>query len=345
MFSPHLFKQLPKADLHRHFDGCVRPETLLSIANEQHIELPTYDEAELKKLVMMDNSCESLVEYLRAFEIIGKVLQTAPNLTRTMFECCEDAYLDGCTYVEFRFAPVLHLSGGLTYNEVMNAVIAGIEAAQEKYDIVVRIIICAMRHLSAEKSLEAAKIAVEYKGNYVVGFDLAGPENGFMPSIHKEACELCYSNGVKITIHAGEAAGYESVDDAVMCHASRLGHGVRSLENKDTIKRLIDNHVVLECCLTSNLQTKAITSFSEHPLVTLMEKGICCTVNTDNTTVSSCSLSGENMLVNQLFGLSNQQVAELTLNSFKAAFIEDENIRNNLIQDCVNKMKSLKVIA
>ncbi|BFU22238.1 adenosine deaminase, putative [Entamoeba histolytica HM-1:IMSS-B] len=339
-----LFKQMPKADLHRHYDGCIRPSSIIEIAKEQNIELPTYDLNELNKLVMMTNDCESLVQYLKAFDIINLVLQTKDNIERTMFECCEDAYLDGCTYVEFRFAPIQSTNKGLSMKEVMEACIAGVKKAEKKYGIVVRLIVCAMRHLSEEESLKAAQLAVEFKNDHVVGFDLAGPENGFMPSRHKKACQYAFDHGIHITIHAGEAAGYESVDDAIKNHAERIGHGVRLLENKETIKNVIENKVIVECCLTSNIQTKAINKMEDHPILQLMELGIPCTINTDNTTVSSCSLSGEDELFTNLFGFSNEQIVELIMNSFRAAFIEDESIRTKLIQDAYTKMRQLKVI-
>ena len=339
-----IIKQIPKADLHRHFDGCIRPETIIEIAQEQNIQLPTYDIEKLKKIVMMTNDCQSLVEYLNAFNVILLVLKTPENLTRTMFECCEDAYNDGCTYAEFRFAPCLcEENTAMTFDDILDAVIKGIKKAEEMYNIKVRIIVCAMRHWSAEDAMKASQAAVKYKNNYVVGFDLAGPEFGYPADIHKDALEYAHDNGIHVTIHAGEADGSTSVEIAIENYAERIGHGVRMLENEETVKLVQEKNVVVECCLTSNIQTKAIDALETHPILTFMERGIICTINTDNTTVSSCDLSGEIELFQKIFKLTNKQMCELILNSFRAAFIENETLKNELIQYAEQKMKELSL--
>ena len=340
-----IIQQIPKADLHRHFDGCIRPETIIDIAVEQDIELPTYELSKLKKIVMMTNDCQSLVEYLNAFDVILKVLKTPENLKRTMFECCEDAYNDGCTYAEFRFAPCLcEENSDMTMEIVLDSVIEGIKQAEEKYDITVRLIVCAMRHWSSEDALKASQLAVKYKNNYVVGFDLAGPEFGFPADLHHEALEYAHNNGIHVTIHAGEADGFTSVETAIDNYAERIGHGVRMLENEDTVKLVKEKNVVVECCLTSNIQTKAISGVKTHPIITFLEKGILCTINTDNTTVSSCDLSGEIELFQKTFDLSNKQMCDLILNSFKAAFIENDEIKTKLINQAEMKMKELLLL-
>ena len=341
MFTAEFIKSLPKADLHRHYDGCIRPESVLEIAKEQNIKLPTEDLDVLKSKIMMSNDCQSLVEYLNAFDIVNLILQKEENITRTMYECCEDAHNDGLTYVEFRFAPILHTKGGLSYEQVMNAMIAGIKRAEATFNIVVRLIICAMRHLDSEKSMEAAKLAVQYKDNYVVGFDLAGAEDGFPPSIHRDACEYCYENGLHITIHGGEAAGHESVDEAIACHATRIGHGVRSIESAETMKTLREKNIAIEACVTSNTQTKAIQNLEGYPLKQFKENGIKVTINTDNTTVSNCTLSGEIQIFCEKYHLTNQDLHDLLLNSFQVAFIKEQDIKEKLIQDTDRKLKEL----
>ncbi|ELP88023.1 adenosine deaminase, putative [Entamoeba invadens IP1] len=341
MFTKELIQSLPKADLHRHFDGCIRPESVLELATEQHITLPTNDLTQLKSMIMVSNDCQSLREYLRAFDIIGLILQSASNITRTMFEVCEDAFKDGITYVEFRFAPIQCIIQGLTYHQVMDAVIEGIKQAEDKYPIVVRLIVCGMRQLSGEKSMEAAKLAVEYMNNYVVGFDLAGPEDGNPPTLHKEACDYCHEHGLSVTIHAGESAGYTSVDQALDCHAQRIGHGVHSIDSEETMKRLERDCIAIEACVTSNTQTKTIQSLGTYPLRTFLKHNIKVTFNTDNTVVSNCILSSEIKTFCDLYDLTSQELHDILLSSFDVAFIRENNMKNKIMKDADEKLKKL----
>ncbi|KAH7832537.1 adenosine deaminase [Monocercomonoides exilis] len=287
-------KHFPKAELHCHLDGSIRPKTVIDLALEQGVKLDTFDVDELTKLLKVPEDCPDLTVYLRSFDISLKVLQQPYALTRTVYEIAEDAYHDGISYLEIRFAPILHTSNGHTLSEIMHAVVEGRLLAEANFPITVRIIVCAMRQLSPAESLNAVEVVWRYSNQGVVGFDVAGPEFGFMPGNHKDAFELAHRKGLPATIHAGEAAGWESVDEAInVCGAQRIGHGVRMNENPKLVQHVINRRIPVESCPTSNTQTRAVKSMKEHPIREYFDQGMVIFPCTDNTTVSNVTLSQE----------------------------------------------------
>ncbi len=290
-------KSLPKAELHCHLDGSMRVETIVDIAKKENIKLPTEDLTELKKILEVGMECKSLEEYLRPFDITAAVLQTKESLTRATFELAEDAALENVRYIEIRFAPLWHIRKGLKMTEIVDAVLKGAKEAEAKYDIKTGIIIC-------------------------VGFDLAGAEKDFPAKDHKEAFYLIINNNINTTAHAGEAYGTESIEQAIhYISANRIGHGTRLREDGDLLNYVNDHRIPLEMCITSNIQTKAVQRFEDHPIKFYFDLGLRVTLNTDNRLISKVSLTDEYMIAIEQFDFKPDELKYLILNGFKSAFL------------------------
>lgn len=315
-------KSLPKAELHCHLDGSMRPETILDIAEKEKVKLPTHDIKELKEILEVGIDCKSLEDYLRPFDITAEVLQTEEALTRATYELAEDAAKENVRYIEIRFAPLWHIRRGLTMNRAVEAVIKGKHQAEKALDIKVGIIICGIRHTSPEDTLKVAEVAVAYKNRGIVGFDLAGAEKDFPAKDHKEAFYLIINNNINTTVHAGEAYGTESIDQALhYVSANRIGHGTKLLEDGDLLNYVNDHRIPLEMCITSNVQTKAVRKLEDHPLKFYFDLGLRVTLSTDNRLISNVTLTDEYMLAIEKLGFTANDLKYLILNGFKSAFL------------------------
>ncbi|MCJ7725426.1 MAG: adenosine deaminase [Acidimicrobiia bacterium] len=330
--------QLPKVLLHDHLDGGLRPSSVLALAGAAGYRgLPAADESTLAAWFDQSTSA-SLVEYLDAFGQTIAVMQQPSALHRVAREAIVDLASDGVVYAEIRFAPSLHMQQGMTGAEVVRAVLDGLEEAEEITGTVARVIIDAMRH--EQGSVEAARIAAGFAGRGVVGFDLAGPEAGFPASGHREALAIARGAGLRITIHAGEAAGPLSIADALDSGAERLGHGVRIVEDMvvrdgevvelgPTAGRVHREGIALEMCPYSNVHTRAVASAGEHPARILLKAGFNVTLNTDNRLMSNTSMTREFEFADSILGFSDADLRQVTDNALQAAFC-DESTRSRI---------------
>lgn len=317
-----VFERLPKTDLHVHLDGSLRLSTILDLAEQQGVELPADTREGLSKAMHLGERSGSLVEYLKAFEITLRVMQTADALYRIAYELAEDAARENVRYMEVRYSPMLHTKRGLRGVAVVEAVLAGLRDAYEEHGIESNVIVCGIRNISPEASLEMAQLAVAYKNRGVVGFDLAGAEYDYPPKHHKEAFQLIRHNNISTTIHAGEAYGPESIAQAIhVCGAHRIGHGCRLREDGDLLHYVNDHRVPLECCPSSNVQTGAVRDLQTHPLKLYHDLGLRVTINTDNRLITDTSVSRELWLCHSEMGLDASDIARVVLNGFKAAFL------------------------
>ncbi len=316
------FEQLPKTDLHVHLDGSLRLETILELARERRIELPSTNAAELRKAMNLGENCGSLVEYLKAFEVTLRVLQTEDALFRVAYELAEDAARENVRYMEVRYAPMLHTSEGLRLTSVVEAVLGGLRAAQDDLGIESNVILCGIRNVSPESSLEMAELAVAYKGRGVVGFDLAGAEYDHPAKHHRRAFQLVRDNNINVTIHAGEAYGPESIAQAIhVCGAHRIGHGCRLREDGDLLHYVNDHRIPLECCPSSNVQTGAVATLANHPLKFYLNLGLRVTVNTDNRLVTDTTVSKELWICHTEMGMSLADIKSMIVAGFKSSFL------------------------
>ena len=336
-------RPLPKISLHDHLDGGLRPQTIIELAAEIGFELPASTPAELGAWFAEKSDSGSLVEYLKTFDVTTAVMQTKAGLERVAKDAVLDLAADGVIWAELRWAPEQHLTRGLSLDETVEAVQAGIdagidEAAASGHAIGVGQLVTAMRH--ADRWQEIAELAVRHRDNGVVGFDLAGPEAGFPPSRFSAVFDYLASEMLPRTIHAGEADGIESIRSAIVDgRALRLGHGVRIAEDIEiarqddestfvTLGRVAEwvrnEQITLETSPSSNLQTGAIAAWgddlSAHPFDLLYQLGFAVTVNTDNRLMSGTSLSNELVLLADTFGYDLDDIAQFQLNAAAAAF-------------------------
>ncbi len=332
-------KRLPKALLHDHLDGGLRPETIIELANEiGYQSLPTQDPVKLAD--WFEESCNSgsLVRYLENFEHTIAVMQTKEAIIRVARECALDLARDGVVYAEVRGAPELFTQKGLTLDEVIEATSEGYrlgvkDAAAEGFKIRVESLLCALRQ-NDQAQIVAEKV-VKYRDLGVVGFDIAGPEDGFPPTNQLETFNYLRQEDAHFTIHAGEAYGLPSIWQAIqMCGAERLGHGVRIIEDidftgaKPKLGRLSayvrDRRIPLELCPTSNLQTGAAKDIASHPIGALAKLRFRVTLNTDNRLMSRTSMSHEMEEVVKAFDWNFQDLQRVTINALKSSFIPFE---------------------
>jgi adenosine deaminase len=347
--SPEAVRRAPKALLHDHLDGGLRPRTIVELADESGYRgLPTRDPDELGAWMTRGANRRDLVLYLETFAHTVGVMQTRDALVRVARECVEDLAADGVVYAEVRFAPELHLEGGLSLDDAVDAVQEGFRLGMTQgtrdRPIRVRTLLTAMR--TAARSLEIAELAVRWRDRDVCGFDIAGAEAGHPPTRHLDAFEHIRRENFHVTIHAGEAFGLPSIWEAVqVCGAERLGHGVRIVDDIAAVgpdgpvigglaSLIRDRRVPLELCPTSNVHSGAAPSIAEHPIGLLSRLRFRVTVNTDNRLMSNTSLSKEFTQLVDAFGWDWQDLERVTINAMKSAFLPfDERLA--LIHDVI----------
>ena len=316
-----LLERLPKAELHCHLDGSLRPQTMLELARDYGVAMPADDEEQLREHMVVRDA-RNLEDYLARFETTLSVMQTAEALERIAYELAEDASREGVRYLEVRYAPVLNVRGGLSLGESVEAPLRGLARAERDHGIVGRVIVCSLRNLSPEVSLELAQLAVAYRRSGVVGFDLAGGEAGNPASRHAAAFRHAHENDLPCTCHAGEGDGPGSVREAVhACCAQRIGHGTRLIEDESLTDYVNDRRIALEICLTSNVQTRAAASYEAHPLRRYFDRGLNVVLNTDNRLMSGTTLVDEYAHAARELDFSFEELARVALNGFESAFL------------------------
>lgn len=340
----------PKALLHDHLDGGLRPATVLELAEQTgYGGLPATDADVLAEFFRTAAHSGSLVRYLEPFAHTVGVMQTADALHRVAYECAEDLAADSVVYAEVRFAPELHIETGLSLDAVVEAVLAGFADGEKAVaasgrPLTVRCLVTAMRH--AARSREIAELAIRFRDRGVVGFDIAGAEAGYPPTRHLDAFEYMRNNNGRFTIHAGEAFGLPSIHEAIaFCGADRLGHGVRIVDDIEArgdgtyrmgrVAAIVrDKRIPLEMCPSSNVQTGAVGSIAEHPFDLLARLRFRVTVNTDNRLISDTTMSLEMLRLVEAFGYGWSDLERFTINAMKSAFFPfDERLA--LIDDVV----------
>jgi adenosine deaminase len=326
---------LPKVVLHDHLDGGLRPSTVLDLAHEVGYRgLPTTDPDDLADWFDQSGS-SSLEEYLIAFEHTTAVMSTPEAVERVAYEAAEDLARDGVVYAEIRFAPSLHSSDAMDRRAVIAAVVRGLEAGERDHGVVTRAIVDAMRQ--HDDSADVAAMAVE-AGGRVVAFDLAGPEAGYPASNYAEACRIALDGGLRLTLHAGEGDGVESIAGALSCGAERIGHGVRIIEDTtvhdgaitamgDVATRVHSGRIPLEVCPRSNLDTHMFPTAADHPVGMLHRAGFAVTLNTDNRLMSQTAMSREFGLVVEHHGFTKADLQLVTLRGVDAAFCDEDTRR------------------
>jgi adenosine deaminase len=316
-----LLRKLPKAELHCHLDGSVRPETLIELGRDYGKAMPC-DDPDALRAHMLVSDARNLEEYLSRFSITLSVMQTAESLERIAYELGVDCAADGVRYVEVRFAPILNVQEGLSLVEAVDAPLAGLARAERDTGIVGRVIVCGLRTMNPEVSLELAKLAVSFRHAGVVAFDLAGAERGNPAALHAEAFAYARQHDLACTCHAGEGDDAASVRQAVhVCGANRIGHATRLIEDESLTQYVNDRRIALEICLTSNLQTRATPSYAAHPLREYFDRGLNVVLNTDNRLMSDVTLTDEYLHAARELDFTFDELSQIALNGFDSAFL------------------------
>ena len=357
--TPETIRRAPKAVLHDHLDGGLRPATIVDLAAEYGYDgLPTSDADELAAWIRRGADRKSLELYLETFAHTVGVMQERDAIVRVAAECAEDLAADGVVYAEVRYAPELSTQRSLTLDEVVEANLEGFGIGMERAaaagrPIVMKALVTAMRQ--AARSVEVAQCAVRWRDAGVVGFDIAGPEAGYRPTLHLDAFDYVRRENFHITIHAGESFGVPSIWEALQwCGAERLGHGVRIVDDIQVqpdgsvaLGRLAayvrDRRVPLEMCPTSNVHTGAVASVADHPIDLLRRLRYRVTVNTDNRLMSDVTLSSEFAALDEVFAIGLGEMEWLTINAMKSAFAPfDERLRmiNEVVKPGYARLRS-----
>ena len=330
-------------DLHLHFDGSLLARTVLELAKEQGIALPSEEPDELKLFLAAPADCGSLNEYLEKFDLPLLVLQTREAIRKGMYTLVSSLKEQGMLYAEIRFAPQLHTKKGLTQEQVVKAALQGLQEAAAGSFFKAKLILCCMRGAdNREENLLTVRTAAAFLGRGVAALDLAGSEALYPTADYGEVFSLAKELSVPFTIHAGEADGPESIRAALRMGASRIGHGVRAGEDPELLEELKEKQIPLEMCPSSNVQTKAVPSLSEHPVLSYLRRGLLVTVNTDNMTVSDTTIEREFRLLKEELGMTPEERRQLLLNAADAAFLTAEErwrLRDVIEKVCAGKME------
>jgi adenosine deaminase len=336
-----LLRRLPKAELHCHLDGSLRPETMLDLAEEKGVTMPAPDADALREYMTVSDA-RNLEEYLERFAITLSVMQSEQALERVAYELAEDAARDGVRYIEVRYAPVLNVREGLSLEQAVEAPLRGLARAERDHGIIARVIVTAIRNMSPGVSQELAELAVAYRHKGVVGFDLAGGEFGHPARAHARAFEYARGHDLSCTCHAGEGDGADSVRQAVhVCGAHRLGHATRLIEDTSLTDYCNDHRITLEICLTSNVQTRVAPSYSMHPFREYFDRGLNVVLNTDNRLMSGVTLTDEYVHASQSLAFSFDELARVALNGFESCFLPYEE-RMRLVSRVQSEIATLR---
>lgn len=341
MLTPEFFRRLPKAELHVHLDGSLRPATMVELADAAGLGLPTRELEALRRYMLVHDAA-NLEDYLRRFDVTIALLQQPEAIERVAYEMVEDAAADNLRLLEVRYCPELSTRGGLTLDEVIAAESRGLARGEREFGVRTGIINCSLRHYDPAVSLRIAERSVANRALGVVGFDLAGGEHGRPPSVHRAAFDAALAGGLGITVHAGEAAGAESVADAIRaCHANRLGHGTRLAEDRRLQDYVRDRRILVETNLSSNVQTRAVASVAAHPVRGYFDAGLNVTLCTDSWLMSGTSLSHEYWLAHTELGFTREEIDRMILNAFASSFLPWPD-RQALLAEVTAELESVR---
>lgn len=312
---------LKKYDLHCHLDGSLSTVTIRKLAEEIGEELP--EEPRLAELLQVEPNCTSLKEYLTKFELPLSCLVTKDSFRIAVRELLKDAAKENVVYMEIRFAPFLSVHEKLSAREIVEGALEGAKDGTTLYGVKCQLILCGMRHMDVSQNIELVKLAREYLGSGVCAVDLAGDEASFPVRTQTEMFRIAKAVGMPFTIHAGECGSAESIWDAIDLGAVRIGHGIAARKDPGLMQYCAEHGICFEMCPISNLQTHAVHSMEEYPLLQFLEAGIPVTVNTDNRTVSDTTITKELELVQEYYKLTYGDLEQLMKNAKAAVFDSD----------------------
>lgn len=338
--SRERLRSLPKAELHVHLDGSLRPATMLELARERDVPLPAADPAALAEAMLVRDAA-SLEEYLEPFERTLALMQDAGALERIAYELAADHAAENVRYAEVRFCPLLCTEGGLGVADALDVALAGFERGRAEHGVETRVTVSALRTLSSAASREMAELAVAYRTRGVCAFDLAGAEAGHPVHDHVDALTVAARADLPVTIHAGEGYGPSSIREALeLGRARRIGHGTRLGEDAELLGAVRDAGVTLEVCLTSNVQTRVARSYAEHPMRGYFDAGVRVSLCTDNRLMSGVTLTEEYAHAEGALGFGWDELVRVARTGFESAFVED-GVRSTLLEELEREVQRL----
>ena len=305
--------KLPKVELHLHLDGSLSPKLASKLAGD-NID-------EIKKKMIAPAKCQNLSEYLTKFDFPGSLMQTKENLTLISKELINSLSKQNVIYAEIRFAPMFHINKGLTYEEVIEAVLKGLKSNN---NIKTNLILCMMRGMPKENNLKTIEIAEKYLNRGLCAIDLAGAEDKYPIDEYLELFNIAKNKGIPFTIHAGENGGAEEVKKAINIGAKRIGHGIHSIESDEVINLIKEKNILLEICPTSNVQTNTVKNYQDHPIQKLYNLNNPLSINTDNTTVSNISLTEEYLKILSHFNFTLDDYKKMNINALNSSFLQQD---------------------
>jgi adenosine deaminase len=321
-----LIARMPKAELHLHLDGSLRPETALDLARERGLD-DGMSLQQMRSRLTAPPRCESQFELLRAFDLPIALMQDAEALTRITHELVQDVADDRTRYVEIRWAPALHTERGLSLRDGIAAVVAGAAAGARSTGVVVRLIAVALRSHAPERNREMAEEAARFIGDGLTGFDCAGQEERFPdPLLHAAAFDVARTAGLGITCHAGEWGGAPQIWRALEVRPTRIAHGQGAIDDPGLMAELIAGEVTLDLCPTSNVQAGIVASVAEHPIARLFRFGVPTTLSTDDRTVSDLTLVREYRNVVDEVGMALPELWAMNRHALAVAFLQDDEL-------------------
>lgn len=305
-------------DLHLHLDGSLSIPFVQTYLKRCGQSIP----ADLHTALSVSPSCKSLTDYLERFSLPKRILQYADALELSAYDLVKRLALEGLIYAEIRFAPAFHCELGLTQSNVVESVIRGVHHAMKEFpSIKIGLLLCMI--VGDEHNQETLQTALHYHGNGVAGLDLAGPEGAVPLEAYKALFGKAKEAGLPFTIHAGECGSVDNILKAVEFGAQRIGHGVAAVQDPACMELLAERGTILECCFTSNLQTRAVSMPAAHPILSFYRHGLAVTVNTDNLTVSSTSLAKEHQALMRFFPLTDEDFLQMDYNAIRGAFLSN----------------------
>jgi adenosine deaminase len=341
MPTRELIARLPKAELHTHLDSSLRPATMIELARASGFELPYWEPEPLRQFMVVRDA-KNLEDYLARFEYTIPLLQSPESIERISYEMVEDAARDNIRYLEVRYCPWLSRRKGLSMEKALEAELAGLARGERDFGVVTRVINCSLRHYDPEVSVEIARLSVAYRDRGVVAFDLAGGEAGRPARAHAKAFDVAVEGCLGITVHAGEAAGAESIAEALQrCHADRIGHGTRLREDQRLLDYVRDRRILLEISITSNVQTRAVPNATAHPVRAYYDAGVAVTLCTDGWLMAGVSLTDEYWLAHRELGFGREEVDRMILSGFEGAFLSWPE-RQGLIQQARSELLAIR---
>ena len=312
------FKNLPKIELHIHLDCSLSYETVKRLRPDTTID-------DFNNNFKASKSCSSLKQYIKCADNAISLMQSKESLELVMEDFFNQLIEDNVIYCEIRFAPLLHTEEGLNSREVLNIICNSMNILSKESGVITGLILCTLRHYSKEQSMETVKLAKEFKGKGVLGFDIAADEAGYPLDNHIDAFKYAMQNDINCTAHAGEAKGPESIWETIdKLKVKRIGHGVKCIKDPKLVKILSKNNYHLEVCVSSNIKTKTFNKIEDHPISQINKSSISMSINTDGRTISDTDLTNEYELISKKFGWSIEEFKKCNLEAIKHAFISDE---------------------